>query len=73
MLNYKIKDEKLENVEFIIGKNYQKDEIDLFIQDMKSVFNYIDNNFYDIDYVILNFKNGNPFYDNLILKLVKEK
>lgn len=63
LLNYKIKDEKLENVEFIIGKNYQKDEIDLFIQDMKSVFNYIDNNFYDIDYVILNFKNGNPFYE----------
>lgn len=62
-LNYKLKDEKLENVEFIIGKNYQKDEIDLFIQDMKSVFNYIDSNFYDIDYVILNFKNGNPFYE----------
>lgn len=62
-LNYKVNNEKLENIEFIIGKKYQNEEIDLFTQDMKSVFNYVDNNFYDIDYVVLIFENGNPFYD----------
>ena len=30
---------------------------------MKNVFNYIDSSFYNIDYVILNFENGNPFYE----------
>lgn len=62
-LNYQINDEKIENVEFIISKNYEKEQIDLFSQDMKNVFNYIETNFYDLDYVILNFENGNPFYE----------
>lgn len=62
-LNYKIKNEEIENVEFIISKNYQKEEIELFTQDMRNVFNYVDNNFYDIDYVVLTFENGNPFYE----------
>ena len=62
-LNYKINNEKIEDVEFIISKNYQKEEIELFAQDMKNVFNYIDSSFYNIDYVILNFENGNPFYE----------
>lgn len=62
-LDYKIKNDKIEDVEFIIEKNYQKEEIDLFAQDMKSIFTYVDNNFYDIDYVVLNFEKGNPFYE----------
>lgn len=62
-VKYKLDNEELEDVEFVINKNYKKEEIDLFTQNMKNVFNYVDNNFYNIDYVVLNFENGNPFYE----------
>jgi len=62
-LEYEINDEKLENVKFVINKEYKKEDIDLFVLEMKNIFNYIENNFYDLDYIILNFKYGNPFYE----------
>jgi hypothetical protein len=62
-LRYQIKNEKIENVEFVISKDYHKEQIDLFTQDIKNIFIYIETYFYDLDYVTLTFENGNPFYD----------
>lgn len=62
-LKYNVNDDKLEYIEFIINKQYKNNEIDLFNQDMRAAFVYIEKNFYNIDYVALNFVNGNPFYE----------
>ncbi len=63
LLRYNYKNKKIRDVEFIIYKNYQKEEFVLFIQDMKNIFNYVEKNLYDIDYVDLIFEQGNPFYE----------
>lgn len=61
-IKYQIDNNKMEEVEFIINRDYKEDEINLFTQEMKQVFNYIEENFIDISYVKVNFINGNPFY-----------
>lgn len=61
-LKYNIVENKLEDVTFVLSKNYLKEEIDFFVEEMKEIFMYIEKNFYDLDYVELDFVNGNPFY-----------
>lgn len=62
-IKYEKSNDKLKDVEFVINKDYKKDDINLFVKEMKEVFNYFEKNSYDLEYIILDFKNGNPFYE----------
>lgn len=55
--------EEIENAYFIIDRQYQREEIDLFVKDIKNAYNYVEQNLCNLKDITLSFKYGNPFYE----------